>query len=161
MSLTKEIIVAYRKGYDLEYISKQQGIALNDVENYLASFKESSKYKNSFTSEFKEAIAKRDASGVSRKQISREMGITEETVKKYCIKYGEVHKVKVVLREDEYTSFPREFDMSTCPSCDSRNVNNVGGGRGKPSRNTYCMDCGDEYIHQKNSVLKVNWEYFE
>ena len=152
--LESKVIEMYREGNKLEYIIESLNITYKKVKQILINFKESNRHKRTFTDEFKKIIAERDMNGISRRQISLELEINANTIKKACEKFGQTFKERA-SSDNEFTRIDGEFDMSECVSCKSKNVNEV------DDNTIYCMDCGSEFVFKKGYVLKVNWEYLD
>ncbi|NUJ17349.1 hypothetical protein FKN04_12240 [Bacillus glycinifermentans] len=152
--LTEKILTAYAEGSPIEFISDSFQIAYNDVLDILRTYKEDSKFKTTFTDEFKKMIAERDINGVPRNIIAKELSINPNTVKKACQQFGQTLKEKAISSK-VFTRIEGNFDINRCPSCSSNRVNLV------EENTTYCLACGSEYIHKKDHVLKLNFEYLE
>jgi transposase-like protein len=152
--LEQKILNAYQDGSDLNYIIQQFNTTHQNVKNILINLKENSRFKRTFTDEFKVMIAERDVNGVARRQIAQELEINVNTVKKACEQFGQAFKDKA-SSENEYTRIDGDFNMSKCPSCKSSKVNEV------EEDTTYCKNCGSEHIIKKDHALKINWEFLE
>jgi len=152
--LIEKILTAYAEGSPIEFISDSFQISSSDVLNVLNTYKENSRYKKTFTDEFKKIIAERDINGVPRMVIAKELGINPTTVKKSCMQFGQSLKEKVTS-DKVFTKIEGDFDINSCPSCSSKRVNLV------EENTTYCMTCGNEHIFKKGYVLKLNFEYLE
>lgn len=152
--LEDKVIEMYRNGNEVEYIIESLNITYKRVKQILIGLKESSRYKRTFTDEFKKIIAERDMNGISRRQISLELEINANTVKKACEKFGQTLKERA-SSDNEFTRIDGKFNLSECPLCKSKDVNKV------DDNTIYCMSCGNEFIINKDHVLKVNWEYVE
>ena len=140
MSLEKKIIEAYADGSELSTIIRSLNTTHKKVIDTLTNFREENREKRTFTEEFKKVIASRDIRGITRKAISKELGINATTVKRACEAFGQ--SVKGVAKSDnEYIRIEvdGEFDLSKCPSCKSESVNEV------DDLVIYCMDCGLEH----------------
>lgn len=154
MNIEERVIEAYRDGSEMGFIVESLNISYKQVKSILINLKESSRYKRTFTDDFKKIIAERDMNGVSRRQISLELEINANTVKKACEAFGQSLKERA-SSDNEYTKIDGVTNMSQCPHCKSKSINEV-------DVNTYyCMDCGDEFIFKGNYALKVNWEYVD
>lgn len=152
--LESKVIEMYRGGNKLEYIIESLNITYKKVKQILINFKESNRYKRTFTDEFKKVIAERDMNGISRRQISLELEINANTVKRACEAFGQSLKGRVTS-DNEYTKIDNVSDMSKCLLCGSKDLNEV-------DLNTYyCMKCGNEFIFKGDHALKVNWEYLD
>lgn len=152
--LEDRVIEMYRDGNKIECIIESLNITHKRVKQILIGLKESSRYKRTFTDEFKKIIAERDMNGISRRQISLELEINANTVKKACEKFSQTFKRRA-SSDNEFTRINGEFSLSECPLCKSKDVNEV------DNNTIYCMSCGDEFIIKKDHALKVNWEYIE
>ena len=153
-NLEDRIINLYRDGSDIGYIVESLNVPYEKIKKTLIDLKESSRYKRTFTDEFKKIIAERDINGVSRRQISIELEINANTVKRACEAFGQSMKDRVDS-DNEYTRIDGNLDKSICLSCNSSKVREV------EQNVIYCMNCGNEYIFKDDHVLKVNWEYFD
>lgn len=152
--LELKVLNAYQDGSDMGYIMECFNISHEKVKEILLSYRESNRHKRTFTDDFKRLIAERDINGISRRQISLELEINVSTVKKACEKFGQSLKDRATS-DNLYTRIDREFDMSTCPSCGSKDVNEV------DESTTFCKKCGNEHIHKSDYALKLNWEYLD
>lgn len=152
--MKSEIISEYKMGRSINQIAKKLDIRHEYIEEFLIDLKESNRYRRTFTDDFKKIIAERDSNGVTRKQISVELGINPNTVKKACEQFGQPLKEKVDSHE-MYDRVDGEFSGKECISCNSSKVNEV-------DENTiYCKNCGDEYIIKSDHALRVIWEYLD
>lgn len=152
--LEDTVIEMYRDGNEIKYIIESLNITHKRVKQILIGMKESNRHKRTFTDEFKKIIAERDMNGISRRQISLELEINANTVRKACEKFGQTFKERA-SSDNEFTRIDGKFDLSECPSCKSKDVNEV------EDNTIYCMSCGDEFIIKKDHALKINWEYVE
>ena len=150
----QKILDAYADGSDLGLIVESFNITYKQVVAELLSFKEESRFKKTFTDEFKNIIAQRDINGVSRSDIAKELQINANTVKKACEQFGNSLKGKA-KSENEYARIDGVFPLDKCPSCGSKQVNLV------DDKTTYCKKCGSEHIHKKDHVLKLAWEHLK
>lgn len=148
------ILEAYADGSPLGYLAESFGITYEEVEKLLIEYKEESRFKKSFTEDFRRTIAERDMNGVARNAIAKELGINVNTVKKACEAYGQSVKGKAT-NDNAYTRIDGEFDMSICPNCNSKRNNLV------DDNVTYCLDCDSEYEYYNGYILKINFEYLE
>lgn len=153
-SIEERIIDAYRDGIEMGQIVESVNLSYKAVRDVLIQLKESNRHKRTFTDEFKKIIAERDVNGVSRRQISQELEINANTVKRACELFGQALK-DIAPSGNEYTKLDGKFDIDSCPTCKSKDVNLV------DEKTTYCMKCGNEHIFDGYSVLKVNWEHLE
>ncbi|AYP68291.1 hypothetical protein PQE75_gp188 [Bacillus phage vB_BcoS-136] len=148
------VLEAYRDGSPIKLIMEGFQLSKDDVKKILLNYKEQNMINRRLTDEIKRMIAERDINGIARRQISLELEVNINTVKKACEKFGQALKEKATS-DKSYTRINRKLDTSTCPSCSSEKVNYV-------DLNTYyCMDCGDEYEHYIDHVLRINWEYLD
>jgi hypothetical protein len=155
--LRQKVLDAYADGSPLSLIIESFNITYKQVEKILLDYKEDSKYKKSFTDDFKTMIAERDINGgkdITRSSIAKELQINPNTVKKACEQFGQSLKDKAV-NEKAYTRLFGVFKISICPSCDSNKVNTV------EDNIIYCLKCESEHIFKEDHVLKVNYEYIE
>ncbi len=148
----EKVLDAYAEGSTVELISFSFDITVEQVLEILRTYKEENRYKRTFTDNFKRLIAERDSNGVARKSIAIELAINSNTVKKSCEEFGNILKGKAEF-ENEFTKIDGEFSKEECPSCKSKEVNEV-------EENTYyCMSCGSEHVFYDGYVEKLNWEY--
>lgn len=152
--LRQKILDAYADGSALGLIIESFNITHKQLVSELLSYKEESRYKKTFTDEFKTIIAQRDINGVSRSDIAKELQINANTVKKACEQFGNSLKGRA-KSDNEFTRIDGVFPLDKCPSCGSKKVNLV------DEKTTYCKECGSEHIHEKDHVLKLAWEYLK
>ncbi|UNH58423.1 hypothetical protein OEJ84_23095 (plasmid) [Bacillus subtilis] len=155
--LKQKVLIAYSEGSPLSLIADSFGITQEEAIDILRNYKEQNLYKKSFTDDFKKMVAERDTNGgkdITRSSIAKELNINPNTVKKICEEFGNALKEKAIS-DQAYTRIDREFDLKTCPSCNSKRVNIV------DFNTTYCLTCGNEHIHKEDHVLKINYEYLE
>lgn len=154
MNVHKAILEAYADGSPLKLMAESFNLTEEEIKDFLIKHKEDSRFKKSFTEEFRKMIAERDMSGVARNTIASELGLNVSTVKKSCEAYGQAVKGKA-SSENMYTRIDGEFDINICPSCNSKRNNLVEEGI------TFCRDCDSEHEYYEDHVLKVNFEYIE
>lgn len=152
--MKQKVLDAYMDGSPITIIVSSFNTTTEEVLKILHTYKEESRYKKTFTDDFKKMISERDLNGVARSQIAKELELNVSTVKKACEKFGQAVKDKAIS-DKAFTRIDGEFDKKTCPSCNIKRVNEV------EENTTYCLNCGDEYIHREGYVLKVNFEYLE
>lgn len=153
-TVENKVIKAYREGIELKDMAESLNISNEEIKNILIDFKKLNSHKRRFTDEFKKVVAERDSNGISRRQISLELGINANTVKKACELFGQSQKEKL-QQVNEFTKIDKISDSSVCPLCKSMKVNEV------DINTIYCMSCGNEFILKKDHALKVNWEYLD
>jgi transposase-like protein len=152
--LEQKVVDAYADGSPIQLIAESFKISHEQIKDILIKYKEESRFKKTFTDEFKKMISQRDINGVSRRQIADELNINANTVKKACEQFGQALKERAVS-ENTYTRINGNFTMKSCPSCGSSRVNAV-------EENTiYCKSCGEEHIINEDHALKLNWEYLD
>lgn len=153
--MTKQkILDAYADGSTLSLIIESFNITHSRLIQTLIDFKEDSRYKKTFTDEFKKMIAQRDMNGVARSTIAKELQINANTVKKSCEKFGQAIKDKG-SSEKALVRIDGKFSIKQCPNCKSKKVNTI------EEDTIYCKNCGDEYIYNEDHVLRVAWEHLE
>lgn len=152
--MKKVILESYADGSHINVISESLNIDKSAIIDTLIQFKESSRFKKTFTDDFKKMIAERDINGVARRTIASELKLNAYTVKKACEQFGQSNKERA-SSENAYTRIEGNFSMDVCPSCNSKKVNEV------DENTVYCLSCGSEYIHKEDHILKINWEYLE
>jgi transposase-like protein len=153
--LEQKVLDAYADGSELGLIITSFNITHKQVIDILHRFKEDNRQKKSFKDDFKIMVAQRDINGVARSTIAKELEINPNTVKKFCEQFGQALKEKSAMSEKAFTRIDGEFDLKSCPSCNSKKVNVV------EENTTYCMKCGNEHIINEDHALKINFEYIE
>jgi hypothetical protein len=150
----EEMIQGYASGLEIVSIAKRLSVSCEFIEAELLNYCKQQRHKRTFTEQFKKVLAERDMCGVPRTTIAKEMGINANTVKKSCEQFGQEIKVKA-NNENSFTKIEGVFPKTQCPECHNTRYNEV-------NDNTYyCCGCGGEYIHKKDHVLRVNWEYVD
>ncbi|MFQ3543682.1 hypothetical protein Q7A53_06320 [Halobacillus rhizosphaerae] len=154
--LKQKVIDAYADGSELSTILVSFNITHKQLTEILLTYKEESKYKRTFTDEFKTVIAERDSNGIPRSHIANELQLNVGTVKKACEKFGLAVKEKAVS-DNEFTLMCGNFTLDKCPTCNSRKNNMV------DENETYCMDCGSSHIYGDDGkhVQKINWDHVD
>lgn len=157
--LEEKIITAYREGSEMNYMVECFNISENQIKNILTNYKESNRLKRTFTDDFKKIIAERDINGIPRRQISIELEINASTVRKACEKFGQALKDKATS-DNSYTKIWEDnddikLDLSKCPSCDNRNINQV------DDNAIYCKSCGNEFFKKNGVTYMINWCYID
>jgi hypothetical protein len=155
--LRQKVLDAYADGSPLSLIIESFNITYKQVEKILLDYKEDSKYKKSFTDDFKAMVAERDMNGgreITRSSIAKELQINPNTVKRACEQFGQSLKDKAV-NEKAFTKLFGVFTKSICPACDSKKVNQL------EDNTVYCMKCDSEHVFKDDHVLKVNFEYLD
>lgn len=152
--LRDSILNAYRNGSEIGFMVECFDVSQDEIKKLLLDYKESNRYKKTFTDDFKKMIAERDINGVSRRQISMELEINANTIKKACEKFGQTMKEKASF-DTAYTLVGEGLGLHKCPSCNSSRVNEV-------DYNTiYCISCGDEFVEISGKIFRINWEYID
>lgn len=152
--MIENILESYADGNLISMISNSNKISEDEILKILAEHKVASKYKKTFTDDFKKMIAMRDINGVSRTAISNELQINISTVRKACEQFGQACKEKAVS-ENLVTKIEGDFTMDECPNCKSKRNNIV------DENVTFCMDCDMEHEYYDGYVNRVNFEYLE
>jgi len=182
MKLLAKIINAYSEGSDIKLIAECFNITEEQVLEELRNFKEKSRFKRTFTDEFRIMIAERDMRKISRTKIGEELQLNVATVKTACEKFGNALK-EVASNDNVYSIVEGVTSIKTCPSCENKKVNEIESVYGASAvvvDGIYCMECGDEHfiVHnyeeikdEKNNVVgqkfinsdvyRVNFEYLE
>lgn len=162
----QKILEAYSDGSPIALIVESFNTTYEQVIEVLNTYKEDSRYKRTFTEEFRRMIAERDMNGVTRSSIAKELKLNVNTVKKACEAYGQTLKEKATS-DKALTKIDGEFKLDTCPSCGSKKNNLV------DENITFCMSCDSEHeyffekvdkdgkVTEKPYVMKVNFEYIE
>ena len=163
------IVNLYMDGFQISYIGDELGLTEDEVLKILRDYKDRSRYKKTFTDEFKIMIAERDRTDVTRNSIAKELNINANTVKKACEQFGDANKEKASSME-EYTRINTDFELNPnkpkCPVCHKEHKVNI-----VDLNTTYCLNCGSECIHhvetnEDDEVVntyaeKIEWAYLE
>lgn len=146
------ILELYAEGGHISIMAESLNIDKSTILETLNDHKESSRFKKTFTDDFKKIIAKRDSNGIARRTIANELQLNANTIKKACEKFGQSNKERATSA-NAFTRINGKFTKDICVTCESKKVNEV------DENTVYCLDCGNEHIHRKGYVLKINWEY--
>jgi predicted Zn-ribbon and HTH transcriptional regulator len=157
-----DLVELYMEGLSIEEITFELGFwDEGEVISTLRELKRKDTNGKDYVHEFKEMVVERIVSGIKKGQVTKELGIAYRTINKYLNEFNaDVPKNK---REQEEQMF-REIDwdsFSTCPDCKGTHVNDLNLYReeGIHQRNSYCLDCGSEWIDRGGRVYKVLWEF--
>ncbi|PGO60752.1 hypothetical protein CN981_09450 [Priestia megaterium] len=157
--LEQKVLDAYADGSSIEVMSECFNITSYDIIDILQTYKENSRYKKSFTDEFKQIVAQRDSANIPRSQIAKEFGVTVNTVKKACEQFGQALKEKA-NSDNAYSKVEGVDNLDICPNCKSKKVNEIDSITEQVNTSgIYCMDCGNEYFTMNDVIYKVNFEY--
>ncbi|UUV47004.1 DNA-binding protein [Bacillus phage vB_BanS-Thrax5] len=180
MKLLAKIINAYSEGSEIKFIAECFNLTEERVLEELRNFKEQSRYKRTFTDEFRIMVAERDMRKISRTKIAEELQLNVATVKTACEKFGNALK-EVASNDNVYTVVEGVTSIDTCPNCGNKKVNEIETTFGNSVVDgIYCMECGDEHfiVHNyeevrdkdtdvvnhkfiNSDVYRINWEYLE
>lgn len=152
--LEQKILEAYADGSPIGLIMESFNVSREQITEILDAHLEANRYKRTFTDEFKRMIAERDINGIPRRQIALELKLNVNTIKKACEQFGQALKERATS-DNAYITVIRDFDLSTCPSCESKKVNVV------DENTTYCKSCGNESVHNEDHALILKWEYID
>lgn len=151
--MEEEIIFRYSKGAHIDIIAKELGINIAQIMEALAVFKLNNTRSGSFSDELKKVIAERDLNGVQRSMISKELMISQTTIRKCCKEFGDASKMKKDT-SNAYLKIKGDFSQDICPECSSRHVNEVN------ELTIYCMNCGGEFVFNdlgESHIFKILW----
>lgn len=157
-----DLIELYMEGLPLGTIAEE--LALDDVDTVIESLrgmKKKSENGRDYVQEFKEMVVERVVSGAKKGQVTKELGIAYRTINKYLEEFNAyVPKNK---QEDEDNMY-KEIEWSSfhiCPDCQSMNVNdlNIYKQEGLDLNNSYCLECGTEWLEREGKTYKVLWEF--
>jgi ribosomal protein L37AE/L43A len=151
----KSIINMYRKGFELEEIIHNNNVTYKQVTLLLLSLKKENKVNRRFNDYFRKIIAERDMNGVDRYKISKELGISNSTVKKSCEKFGRAIGKRINDDKKFIKISDDKPDFDKCPLCRDSKVNILG------DNCHYCLKCGEEFVVKKDGLYKINWEYID
>lgn len=180
MKLRGKVINAYAEGSEIKFIAECFNLTEEQVVQELRNFKEESRFKRTFTDEFRIMVAERDMRKISRTKIAEELQINVATVKTACEKFGNALK-EVASNDNVYTIVEGVESIKTCPNCGNKKVNEIETAFGNSVVDgIYCMECGDEHFIVHNyeeikdeddnvvgqkfistDVYRVNFEYLE
>lgn len=162
---TSKIIKHYTDGKSIGYIASATGLSEEEVLMMLRIFKSDSveKLGNYYNDEIKKVIAKRDRNNVSRSKIAQELCLSVGFVGNACKKFGDNIKKKAKF-PNQYTEIDNVNDLTKCPSCKSKTVNEINGYI--DDHNTigiYCLKCNKEYFRFMNGekIYLLNYEFDE
>jgi transposase-like protein len=156
--LEQKVLEAYADGSPIELIITSFNITHEQVTDILHTYKEQSRFKRTFTDEFKKMISERDINNVARRTIATELGINVNTVKRACEQFGQALKEKA-SSDNAYTVVDVD-NLEVCPSCKSKRVNEIDSMADQiNTTGIYCMACGDEHFELNGKFYKVNFEY--
>lgn len=158
--LENKILSYYRDGSEIELMSYVLNVDIDTILQTVRNYKEQSKYKNSYTIEFKTMIAERDMNGISRTSIKNELDIHESTIRKFCTKYGVAKKEKETESESDevYTYYSNGLLLDSCPKCSSKKLNVIIEYFGEEK---YCMNCSSQFKQVGDTIHILNWEYID
>lgn len=148
----EEFVLLYEDGLSIGSISEHFEITEGEVHECLEQLKDLHRKGKGFDDDIKRVIAMRDKNEISRRQIASELSINIATIKKACEKFGQSVKAKDSF-ENYYEELEKFYDLSTCPDCNSKRVNEV------DEDSIYCMDCGMEFFNKNGKTNRINWEY--
>ena len=154
-----EILKLYKSGASIKEISSELQISEEDVLHKLRDYKESQKRKGQYTEEFMKFVAKRDSHEVLRKDIMSELNISRSFLSKAIEQFGFLKKMNGEESEEFYLKIDSDFNMSTCPECGSKKMNELNTlFNGVPAKGIYCLSCGNEFVTHENNLYRVKWE---
>lgn len=172
--MNNEVIKLYRYGYDIEEIVNSTGGSEGEIYHILFDFKKKNSTYNGrrLNDDFKKLVCDRISAGASRNSVAEELNISWSLIYDSLKRFGgeELQRSSTRGRKSEqsngYTLINwRSFDQ--CPECLGFNVNDVNSYLeeeievAKRIKNSYCIDCGTEWLEKENNVVKVDWEFLE
>lgn len=177
----------YAEGITIKEIAAKTNLTEEDVHNHILEYKRTQTMdkRGKYNYKLAEIITKRWLSGYTINQIKTEIQINHVTAsrlirecgyKDYISrgrKWNNVDKKKQKALEESKEIFESIGDELTkinwksfdqCPTCKStKRINKVNLTRSSDykgrSQNSYCVECGTEWLERNNKVYKVNWEY--
>lgn len=155
-----DIIELYIEGLSIEEISEDMKISEDEILGVLRSYKKKDENGKDYIYILKEMIVERVLSGVKRGDIAKELGVAYRTINKYLQEFNvETPKGKSSEDRDMFTEIDWDrFDM--CPDCKGTvGVSDLNIYHDEKTRNSYCLDCGTEWLQKGNVVYKVLWEF--
>lgn len=154
IDIDDKILEMYERGSELGTIIETQNITHKHLMLVLKRFVENNKNKNgTYTDDIKKVIASRDRAGVTRGNISFELGININTVRSACEKFGKPRKKSEgQIKNQLFVRIGKGNNFDKCPLCKSSKVNEV------EIDEFYCIDCGNEFRTDGNHIYKLNWD---
>lgn len=149
----------YRKGYTVEAIQGVMGISKEEVLEHLNEYRLSQRISGKYSDELMQLIAKRDSFDFKRKDIMSELGVSRNFLAKSIEEYGFLNKTTKEAGEEFFMDIPFDFEMDSCPKCESSKINEVETVHGdSPTTGYYCIDCGSEFSIKGEKLFTVKWE---
>lgn len=175
-----DILSYYENGKSLSDIASKCDISIWYLKKVLDDFKESCRInKKMYSKDLKVIIANRDNNGVSRRSISKELGVSESLISASCELFGQATKKQTSINS-LYTQLVGCTNLDACPSCGKKRIRRIEDGRierlveNKDGTLTkkmlktdgiYCLDCSNEFFYfttdneQDRPIYMLNWEY--
>lgn len=154
-----EIVELYMEGWSISEIAQEVDCTEEEVLQEVRSMK--IKNQRDYTDDFKEMVIERILSGVKRKDIVNELGVAYRTINKYLEQYhvdtpeNRDRQEELMYKEIAWESF------TECPECHSKRVNDLNMYQDDENhcKNSYCLNCGTEWLERNEKVYKILWEY--
>jgi orotate phosphoribosyltransferase-like protein len=156
-----DLVNLYTDGLTIKDIGEELWWDEESVLFLLRQMKKKDTNGKNYVYEFKEMVVERIQSGVIKGQVTKELGIAYRTINKYLDEFNvEIPKNKQEQENNMFSEIDWK-DFSICPECKGKHVNDLNLYRedGVNQRNSYCLDCGTEWLEKWGKVYKVLWEF--
>lgn len=158
----EELIKLYRQGKTIVYLSERLEMPISYIKHLLHHYKESSRINMKiYKEEFKEVIAERYQNGVSKKEIAREIKVSESFVTNVNALFPLNQRRQ--SRKSEYKLHSTYKPLDVCLNCKSTNINPIetiiektlpNGTRYQKTKGIFCKDCSSEFFYFLNDKEK-------
>ncbi|WP_336682736.1 hypothetical protein [Enterococcus casseliflavus] len=158
----EELIKFYRQGKTLVALSEKLEMPISYIKHLLHHYKESSRINMKiYKEDFKEVIAERYQNGVSKKEISREIKVSESFITNVNAQFPQNQRKQV--RQTEYKLHSTYQPLNACLNCRSENINDIEtiiekvqstGTRYQKTKGIFCKDCSHEFFYFINDEDK-------
>jgi orotate phosphoribosyltransferase-like protein len=156
-----DIIDLYMDGLTIEDICGELSLNKESVLALLRETKRKDINGKDYTHEFKGIVIERILCGFKKGQVAKELGIAYRTINKYLQEFDiTIPKNRKEIEKEMFVKIDWD-DFTVCPECKSKNVNDLNLHRydNNNIKNSYCIDCGTEWLEKSDGVYKVLWEF--
>lgn len=157
------VVELYIEGHSIDTIAEELITTNDEVLRRLRLYKQKDTNGKDYIQSFKEIVVERVMTGAKKVSISRDLGIAYKTISKYIEEFN-VDVPKSKKDQEEFMFEEIEWELfNICPTCDSKKVNdlNIYKDEGIDLKNSYCLDCGTEWLEKGKKVFRVVWEFVE
>jgi hypothetical protein len=155
-----ESIELYAEGVAIDEIADELRMTSDDVTKHLRSYKIKEENGRDYIYIFKEFVVDRVLSRVPRGTICKELGIAYRTINKYLKEFEVEVPTSSVEQESEMYQEISWDDFNRCPDCGSIRVNHINLYSEATNDNSYCLDCGTEWVQMFDGrVCKILWDF--